>query len=74
MNEVKPGVVVAVIIVVLIVAGGAWFLSNGGPSGVPAAGQSGRSDPMLSGPNNIMKAKGAVNPVKGGRLPDSTNR
>jgi len=52
---VNPVMAAVVVVVVLALAGGIWYLATSGTAGRPGTGQAGGADPMLSGPNNIMK-------------------
>jgi hypothetical protein len=54
-KEVNPVVAMVGIVLLLLVAGGVWFFATNVGAGVPAPGAAGRADPMLSGPNSVMK-------------------
>ena len=54
-DNVNPVMAGIAIVVVLLVAGGIWYFTNNPAGGRPPAGQAGRADPFLSGPNNVMQ-------------------
>jgi hypothetical protein len=67
-QQVNPVMAAVVAVVVLLLAGGIWYFNANRSGGAgPAAGQAGRADPTLSGPNSIMSRAPQRGGTAGGR-------